>query len=188
MKKMIIMAVSLLVLASSCTKTGPTGPQGTAGTNGTNGSNGTNGADGANGTNGVNGNANVVAGFGNIAAADWLWSASAYYDYVTLNDAQITSAIASNGAVCVFLQNGSSYLPLPYTYINSSVGNYWSFFYTTGSITFTYQRSDLVNVNPGAQYFKVVCIAASQRAAHPHTNWKNYDEVMAVVDENKATF
>lgn len=46
--KISALSISLMILATSCTKTGATGPNGTAGTNGANGTNGNNGAPGPN--------------------------------------------------------------------------------------------------------------------------------------------
>jgi hypothetical protein len=52
-----------------------------------------------------------------------------------------------------------------------------------GVVEFVVQNSTLTTLNFNSPVtFKVVVISASQKAAHPTTNWRNYNEVKAALN------
>jgi hypothetical protein len=180
--KMTALFVMLITALGSCTKgdKGDTGPAGTNGTNGTSGTNGTNG------TNGVDGNANVKSGIATVTAGNWGWNATTQVNWVDITDAQITAAIVASGAVSVFFTTNSSqtdWEALPATFWGTPSQTYGYNYYLNG-VEITCQNTNLTSLTFNTIYVKIVAIAASLKQSHPHTNWKNYDEVMQVLAES----
>ena len=184
MKKTFLkVAVVLLtaVMTISCSKDGAMGPQGPAGLDGTNGTNGTNGATGAtgaNGTNGANGNANVI-GTNTITVTSWTSAVGGSLWSTSLSATGITQSIVDKGIVCVFIGDTSgAWTAMPYTFGNAS----WCYSFGVGFINIYKTNTNLAAIpNPGSQTFRVVIISASNRMANPNTNWKDYNQVKAVL-------
>jgi len=161
MKKLTTIIVMMLALAvTSCTKKGDTGPQG------------------------PQGNANVKGG---TATVNFTWNASTSYGTADMTDDDITQSIVDNGAVLVFMSNGSGgWIALPYTdYSTTGVSISYYFVYSLNTVRIYYSQSDLANTYlPASKTFKVVAVAPAQKQAHANTDWKNYDEVMTLVNES----
>ncbi len=163
-----VIAIITSFAFSSCVKDGPVGPQGPAGTNGT------------------NGNANVTSLIYQVATSvNWsISSGSNPYYYANFQDNDLTQAIHDNGSVQVFfsIDNGTTYEAVPYTYVAST--NYYMSFTTVVDyvqVAWNYGGgtlgSDPNTVFGATCQFKVICIAAGARLAHPNVNYKNYQEV-----------
>lgn len=176
MKQTITLAAMLLSLTfAGCTKKGDTGPQGPAGTNGTNGKDG------------KDGNANV-AGTNTVTLQFSDWTANGNFYYVDLTSSVITQAIVDYGSVQVFmLQGNNTWSPLPFVYgLGGAPVIEYSF--TAGAVRLVFGNSDgsALQYQPSTSTFRIVAVAAAQKRAHRNTNWKNYDEVMAIVNETQA--
>ena len=196
MKKTITISAAFLMLIAtlgSCTKgakgdTGATGATGAAGTNGTNGTNGTPGTNGVNGTNGTNGNANVTSGTITVPINGWDSSSSGHY-YYPITDAAITADLVTNGCVAVFIQaNTNVWQALPATIFWTNTQSY-TFTYTfySGGVTVFIDFSDnSYFASTPSETYKVVAIGGTLRKAHPNTDWKNYNEVMALISQTGA--
>jgi len=158
MKKLILtlMAGSMLILGS-CTKEGPQGPQGPTG------------------------NANVI-GENAFNVTDWTLSSDNVW-YATFSDGNITSDVVDNGAVEIYKEYSNGWTNLPdINGITSTVYNFLD-----GGFTISILNSDgSLPAAPGTVTFRVVVIPSSVRKAHPNTNWKNYNETMAVMNESKV--
>ncbi|OJW83628.1 MAG: hypothetical protein BGO69_04845 [Bacteroidetes bacterium 46-16] len=176
MKQTITIAIAMMLLSLTfigCTKKGDTGPAGPAGTNGTNG------------TNGKDGNANVQGG---TVTVNFVWNPSTYYGLANISYNAITQDIVDKGSVLVFMNNGANgWTSIPYTdYFGNSIGVSFFYAYALNTVSVYFAESDYLNTYMPAQgTFKVVAIAAAQKQAHPNTDWKNYDEVMTIVNETK---
>jgi len=162
----------LSLIFTGCSKkgdTGPAGPQGPAGTNG---------------TNGQDGNANV-AGSNSVAVSNWSYDNTTNAWTAQLQWPSITQAIVDKGSVQVFIGNGTAAWSA-LTYVDGNL--YCGYGFTVGYVNLFISTTDgsLAN-NPGTLYFRIVAISASQKAAHPNTNWKNYDEVMSIVNETTGS-
>lgn len=165
LKSLLALTVSFSVLFG-CVK-GPKGDTGPAGTNG---------------TNGIDGNADVHGYVANITPTNWGWDATNKISYTDIVVSGITADIVSRGSVNVFMSTTTgSWFALPYTYIGSPTITY-NYAYIAGRLSVFAQNTDLTPVAPSMQV-KVVVISAAQKAAHPKTNWKDYNQVMQVVSE-----
>lgn len=134
------------------------------------------GAKGDTGATGANGNANV---FGSTTftttAANWTASNGGVVWSTTLNGATgITQEIVDKGIVSVFLLSGSDWTPLPFTILNQNM----TYGFSVGKIDLIAQGTDFTAIpNPSDVTIRYVAISASNKMAHPKTNWNNYDEV-----------
>ncbi len=131
---------------------------------------------------GQDGNANVIGVDRQFTVSNWttgtFTSGSPYY-YATFSDPDITSDIVNNGVVEVYKQYSSGWTNLPdVSGITSTVFDFY-----VGGFTIYIQNSDgTLPSNPGSITFRDVIISASQRQAHPNTNWKNYNEANAAIN------
>ena len=173
----VMTAIGIAVALMSCEgkqgAPGATGPQGPAGTNG------------------LNGNANVLTQTWNIPS----WNNNGSIYYVNLSDINVTSAIQSMGTVEAFLSTdaGTTWRALPFTQYVSGSSNYFMDYYTTvGNVQITWtQNSPGLGSDPNTYYsatcqIKDVCIAGSIMKQHPKTNWKDYGQVQAILEAQKA--
>lgn len=157
MKKLILtLMAGSLLILSSCTKEGPQGPQGPAG------------------------NANVI-GEPQFTVSSWQKSGGVWY--ATFSDDNITNDVVANGAVEIYKEYSNGWTNLPdINGITSTVYNFLD-----GGFTISILNSDgSLPAAPGTVTFRVVVIPSSVRKAHPNTNWKNYNETMAVMNESKV--
>jgi len=192
MKKTTIKTTALLLMLfaalGSCQKgdkgdTGPQGPQGATGNTGADGQTGPAGPQGQ------QGNANVQSGTITVSPSQWGYDATNKDNYFGFTDAAITSDIVANGAVVIFASFASgSWEAMPFTdYFSSGVSYSMNFVYSAGNgtifVTNGTQNSTTFNSAIG---FKVVVIASALRRSHPNTNWKDYNQVMAVMAESST--
>ncbi|MCW3121520.1 MAG: hypothetical protein JWQ38_1012 [Flavipsychrobacter sp.] len=166
--------------------TGATGPGGTNGTNGTNGINGTNGTNGTNGKDGKDGNANVKAGLVTIAGSDWTYNSTAKEYSVGVNFPAITKDVVDNGMVMVFTGDGTIWQAMPLTVYYSSTGSYtYQYQYMLGEVDLFIDISDYSTFTTlVSNTFKIVAVGGAAKKANPNTNWKDYKQVMAVVNNS----
>jgi hypothetical protein len=194
-------AISLLVLLSSCAKTGPQGKTGATG------SAGPSGPSGPTGPQGPAGNANVMTDTFTLSNSDWAWNSSysfttatgSYTTYFTrfydATDSLITEDILVSGLVLVyftpFTGNLDQWEPLPYTFLDFSGNFYYNivfetfqdvvrlhYFYTSNGTGAT--PTTLSTANIPTYSFKVIVIsgtiATGMREAH--VDPANYVEVV----------
>ena len=155
------LALTLGLTLTSCKK-GDTGPAGPAGTNGT------------------NGNANVKSKTIFVAGSEWINTPG--QSTVTKLVTEITTDIVNNGAVLVYIDNGSNnWSAIPTTVADPS-GLVLTFGYdiepgklilsTTVNANVTLTAATFSNTN-----FRIVTIAASGRVANPNLNYNDYNAV-----------
>jgi len=161
-----LFATCLLVF-NACKKTGSQGPQGPAG---------------------QNGNANVIgtAPFTVGATATTMWTYSSNVYSATFVDSDITPGVVYSGVVEIYKQYpaDSSWTNLPD--INGDVTTVYNF-YDYGFVISVLTTDGTTTPNPGNVTFRAVIIPSSLRLSHPNTNWKNYNEAVAVLNETSAS-
>ena len=173
MKKLVLLmfAGSLFTL-NSCTKDGPVGPQGPQGAPG------------------YDGNANVI-GEAPFTVTSGMWAftnnvagntGNAYV--VSFNDANVTSAVANHGLVMMYIAySDGTWKNLPDIFAGTS----FSYNFSAGGFDIYFTNIDgTVPSNPGSQVFRVVVIPSALQQEHPHTNWNNYSETMAIVNSTHS--
>ena len=182
-----ITAASLMVLVAtlgSCVK----GDKGDAGPAGNTGATGAQGATGATGATGAQGNANVNEILGTILPSNWGWNSTNLYNYADFTSvSQINSDIMATGMVLAFISASSpqtAWFALPYTAWSSPSITY-QYVYELNFLEIQFSTTNQTN-NPPANtiYVKIVVVASALRKAHPNTNWKDYNQVMQIVNES----
>lgn len=176
MKRLLlfVLAATMMVFLSQCSKEGPQGPAGAQGTAGPKGDKGDKGDVGA---------ANVMSK--TFQAADISWSSTTIfgtnYKVATLNIPQLTSSIVDNGIVMVYgaFLFGEPWTALPVSIFESGVTRYFFFSVKTGSVVLRYSQSN--NVSPGSPSvaFKVVIVPGNNiaRLASPSMDYSDYKAV-----------
>lgn len=165
MKKAFLFMAMAAISFTACKKgdTGPQGPQGVAGTNGTNG------------TNGV---ANITSNVVTINASDWVNGGGGFY-YSDFTSTRVTNDVINGGMVCMFHGGDAGvWVAMPYQDLGI---NYGFNIYNGGFRIFCYTTSGATISFTGSMSYKVVVIPPAMRAANPGTNWKDYNQVMAVM-------
>ncbi len=164
------MFASCLVFFNGCTRDGAVGPQG---------------ARGPQGPQGYDGNANVI-GEAPFTVSSNMWTytnnvagntGNAYV--VSFNDANVTSAVANNGLVIIYIAySDGTWKNLPDIFAGTS----FSYNFSAGGFDIYFTNIDgSVPPSPGSQVFRVVVIPSALQQEHPHTNWNNYIEAMSVL-------
>jgi hypothetical protein len=174
MKKVfyIFLFIASAAFISSCSKEGPTGPQGVQGPQGPAGD------QGIQGIQGLDGNANVHSYTYNVFTSDWILNAPNYG--VDLSVPEITQSILDDGAVLVYMSNGSGgWMPLPYTSWYSSYARLIKANILYEDVTIWVLDSDLTQTpNPGDRTFKIVVIGGSVASKMPsNIDLNNYMQV-----------
>jgi hypothetical protein len=165
MKKIALMllAGSLLML-NSCYQTGPVGPMGPPG---------------------PQGNANVK-GADPFTVSSWALTSTGDAYVASFTDPDVTQAVSDHGVVDIFL-----YYPTDGTWRSlPDIISGTQFFsrFSTGGFDIYYGNIDgSTPTFPGTWTFRSVVIAPSLKQAHPNTNWKDYNEVMKVLNENNVS-
>ncbi|MCW3121635.1 MAG: hypothetical protein JWQ38_1127 [Flavipsychrobacter sp.] len=165
MKRIALLLIAgTLLTTTACKKTGPQGPQGVPG------------QQGPAGQNGLDGNANVI-GTDAFTVTNWELSGRTYS--ATFTDADITPSIVDHGIVEIFKSYGiNEWTNLPDV---SGVTNTVFNFYDNGFTIYVQNSDGTTPIYPGSQIFRVVIISASQKQAHPNTNWKDYKQAVTAL-------
>jgi hypothetical protein len=100
-------------------------------------------------------------------------SASYYYNHSSTN---ITSDVISNGAVMVYLGDGSGNVWIAMPFSKSGLDFAYAMQPSNVQVDIS-QSNGLMPNNPGGQQFKVVTIPASGMKANPNVDLTNYKEV-----------
>jgi hypothetical protein len=165
MKKIaFILLAGTMVLLNSCTKTGPQGPQGIQGPQG------------------PQGNANVKGSDPfDVRAVTWVWNTSENAWMVSFTDPDVTNAVADHGIVELFLlYSDGTWRNLPDILYG---GQFYSRFSAGGFDIYFASTDGSAIGQPTVTYtFRSVVISPSNKKAHPNTNWNNYDEAMAALN------
>lgn len=172
----------MLVATLGCVKTekGDTGPQGTTGPRGEQGIQGEKGDKGDNGLNGTNGNANVKTRVATIIPSNWAYDATNYFNYVNVNDVDITADIVNSGLVSVFYSFVSGeWSALPETnYFSDGTSYTMTFNYSVGRVQLQIVSASFTTTTVNVDtYVKIVTIASSVRKANPNVDWNDYNQV-----------
>ncbi len=140
------------------------------------------GEQGPQGPAGKDGNANVQSS--SLTTSSWSYLSPDWY--INFTYAAITQDILDKGAVLVYVQSGSNYFQLPYTfYPSSTYSRTYTFKHYLGGLSVIVTDSDLTQpANPGLLTFKVVVIASSALAKHPNVDLNNYNEVKKTFELN----
>jgi len=155
------MIAGSLLIFNSCTKTGPQGPAG------------------------PQGNANVK-GANPFTVNSWTLNTSEVAYEASFTDPDITADVAAKGDVEIFLQHSDgTWGNLP------DISNGTIFYSRFSEGGFDIYYADVDGSTPlfptGNWVFRSVVIAPSQRLANPNTNWKNYNEAMAAINQTAVT-
>ncbi|HXB12325.1 MAG TPA: collagen-like protein [Bacteroidia bacterium] len=167
--KVLAIVFGITFLYSSCAKDGATGPAGPSGTNGTNGAAGATGPTGP--------SIVVVTDSFYLASASWLLYASNSYSN-SYSNANITSPIVNKGSVEAFVFDAISGQWFSLDDVVAG-GSGYRYAYKAGTITL---YADNFVSSPKNESFKAVLIPGSVIRKHPNTNWKDYGQVMAILD------
>ena len=153
-RKILLITTVVALMIGGCAKDGETGPAGPAGPAGT------------------NGNANVI-GTNSVNISSWTWNAPFYNATISANG--ITQDIVDRGMIEVFRSYGAD----GWTNLPDILGiNSTTFTYKVGEVKLWNSNSDFTHPSyPAHATYRFVIISASNRIAHPNTNWKNYSEV-----------
>jgi hypothetical protein len=153
---------------------------------------GSQGPTGLTGPTGVNGSSQTFTS--NIA--DWSTTTASGYNYgiAAYTDSSINADVVANGVVALYIQTGSSWVPLPYSYPYSASINatqtltYNYSAYTSGpNLGLQTQNSDNTTTNliPLTAFnVKVVNIPTAIMKQHPGLNLRDYASVMQALNKN----
>jgi hypothetical protein len=132
--------------------------------------------EGKQGVPGTNGNANVLA-TNEFTTNSWVQNGATWG--LALSAPDITQDIVNKGIVQAFIKYGNEWWALP----DQNGKNQTSFGFSVGVVSFMNQNVDgTTPANPGSMTFRVVIISASQIAANPNVNWKDFKQVQNVLD------
>ena len=110
--------------------------------------------------------------------ADWTFDDPSYR--VTISEAKITQDVIDNGAVMVYISNGSGgWIALPCTLPQTaSYASTYSYVLHSGGVTVWKTDTDLLTLDPGAYgVFKIVVLSQHGLKQHPDLNLTDYEEV-----------
>lgn len=157
MKKLTLLLIALTLSMWACKKEEVEGPQGPKGEQG---------------PPGEDGNANVTTGTATVS--NWSWNSPNYWGTMTWSE--ITQDIVNTGAIFVYMQVGSSWFQLPYTwYPSSSYSRSYAAIHAVGEVRIRITDSDHGTIpDPGSTNFKVVLIESSNL---PEIDFDDYEEV-----------
>ncbi len=172
----------LTMAITSCSKDGATGPAGPTGPTGPTGPGG-----GGSGS----GNTLIKDTMYTYTSADW--SSAGSYDYIYVNDPQITDTVANGGTVNVYWSaTGYNWNPLP------EISGSTTFGFNINATSKTYLPADQLtlffagggNANTSYSettiYVRIVSISAAGMKKYPSVNWKDYTQVKAVLANEKV--
>ncbi|MCC7333243.1 MAG: hypothetical protein IT232_11625 [Flavobacteriales bacterium] len=158
-----IALVGMLSLFAGCAKDGKDGAPGPAGSPGT------------------DGNANVKSETFTVIPGSWQTSGSTIY--VDKSSSLITSSITSSGVVLVYIQSGTAWQALPYTFPQGTLSTILRYYYTDGQVQIQVtQESGTPTIPTSSLTFKLVAISSSARLSKPNIDLNDYYQVKAVFD------
>jgi len=164
--KILTVLLGGLLVLNSCSKKGDTG---------------------ATGPTGATGNANVV-GTGAFTISLWTATGTGPSDSswtATYSVPDVTQDVVDKGLVEVYkFYSPGTWAALPEHVGNNATGYDFKLGYVE-----IYNRNEdgsLPATTPGTVTFRVVVIPASQRMAHPNTNWNNYTEAMNALNSTAS--
>ncbi|MEN9962941.1 MAG: hypothetical protein RL582_36, partial [Bacteroidota bacterium] len=135
---------------------------------------GANGATGATGATGQPGPGSIKSF--TITTSSWVNSDPAWI--ATLNVSAITQNVLSNGAVLVYIKDGTDYFQLPLTIPEDTYFTTYQFRHDLGVVdVFVLDSDGLLPINPGTTTFKVVVISGTGK--NPNVNYNDYNAVKA---------
>jgi hypothetical protein len=179
--KSLVLVFGMAFLYSSCAKDGATGPAGPTGPTGGGG------ATGAAGATGPMGNANVKDTVITLTAASW--TASANYDFDVVSVPQITAPFLATGEIFVFFSSNSGvqWDPLIYTTLNPG-GYTLDYYVNPGNLGLYFGPAANPNTffSAATLQFRLVFVTNQGIKQHPNTNWRNYSEVKAIIDQQNS--
>ncbi len=160
-----VFAATILIALTGCKK-GDTGPAG---------------------KDGKDGNANVISS-NTVTITNWNVDYQSTTDFTysnTLSWATITQAVVDKGVVMAYMQNGTTeWVALPYSDAGSTGGSYslaFNYYVALGTCKIEITGFDSGGAPAASSYnglvVRLVCIPASQLAANPGKNWKNYSDL-----------
>jgi hypothetical protein len=147
-----------------------------------NGCAGKDGAPGATGPQGPTGNANVTSYSYIVNTGNWntvgtsgnAWSVTTTLSVPTID---LVTAYVS--------PNGTTYLPLPESSYFANGDNLTFDYQTSAGLTFFYYNP--ASAAPTATiYVNVFVVPPAIMKQHPNTNWKDYSQVQAIINSEKA--
>lgn len=167
----MLLAAGVLIF-SGCTKTGPPGPTGPQG------------PQGATGPQGPAGNATLI-GSDPFTVSSWTYTGSMYK--AIFSSADITPDVVDRGIVSVFKSYGTSSTPewSPLPDVNGNVSTVFNF-YDNGFTIYVQNTDGSTPSNPGTVTFRMVVITPALKQANPNTDWRNYNQVMNVLNKQTA--
>jgi hypothetical protein len=133
------------------------------------------------------GNANLVSSQ-NFVLNDWtvVWNDGANYVYTsTIAWPSITQDILDNGVIMAYWKSSDQWIALPYSYAANGFSDSRSFVVGLGDVKIELMGYSSTGPNPASYYVgetvRIVAVSAKVVAAHPNTNWSNYNEVQQVL-------
>lgn len=109
----------------------------------------------------------------------WIQSGSSSSYFYNHSSTKITSDVISNGAVMVYLGDGSGNLWIAMPFSRSGLEFMYGIEPSNVQVDIS-QSNGLMPNNPGGQQFKVVIIPPSGMKANPNVDLTNYNEVAKV--------
>jgi hypothetical protein len=130
---------------------------------------------GQNGQNGQDGNANVKTYTTTVSSSNWVeiqddWSEA------QISVPIITSDIANNGLVMVYMQSGGVWNAWPFTVAFVSYTEAFSYEFVTGSVTLRDISNDNIPIEPTGP-LRVIAATADGMVRYKDLDWYNYEAV-----------
>ncbi|MGP8216829.1 MAG: hypothetical protein ACLQQ4_14785 [Bacteroidia bacterium] len=178
MKKLSFFAamaiIAIAISFNSCSKgtAGPTGPTGATG------------ATGATGPAGTSGSSSITDTIINLQAASWQENTPQQY-FCDLSMPPITNSNTDVVIVYTLFEfNAGDYVTLPQSSVFVN-GDEVSCYFTKGAVMLFYSNP-ASGAPTKSETFKIVIIPPSIIKQNPNTNWKDYSQVMAIEEQNRA--
>ena len=173
MKKLTIIAMSLLVILGSCAKDGEDGKDGAPGT------------PGISGENGKDGNANVVSVTKTVSSSNWQEAGTAgeaeYQYFAEISVPEITESINETGMIMVYEQRGGGNFALPMTITDDGYSKYIDYAYGVGEVLIVVKDSDLETIPPSGDItYRIIIIEGNTVSRNADVDFTDYNEVATV--------
>lgn len=163
--KISILISAIAIALASCSKDGAAGPAGASGSNGKNGTNGTNGV------------ANISSVIYPLTAASWAANGTGLYKVIIADTAISNVTLDGIEVFCEIATGNFMALPSP-NVLNWGDQVYFETRASTLEVLYAFTSAPGIATN-----FKVVVIPPAIKKLHPTTNWKDYNQVRAIIGE-----